>query len=87
MTPRAPRRSPSPGTPPGGDLEVRHVQPYEATKAYRCPGCDHEIPPGTGHEVVVPLATPELRRHWHTSCWRRAARRADHRAGDRDRDA
>jgi len=73
--------------PPEGDLEVRHVQPYEATKAYRCPGCDHEIPPGTGHEVVVPLAAPELRRHWHTSCWSRAARRADHRAGDRDRDA
>ena len=87
MSPRSPRRSSAPGVPPEGDLEVRHVQPYEATKAYRCPGCDHEIPPGTGHEVVVPLAAPELRRHWHTSCWRRAARRADHRAGDRDRDA
>lgn len=53
-------------------VDVRHVQPYEATKPYRCPGCDHEIPPGTGHEVVVPLHAPDLRRHWHTSCWRRA---------------
>jgi hypothetical protein len=55
-------------------LEVRHVHPYEAEKTYRCPGCDHEIPPGLGHEVVVPLASPADRRHWHTGCWRRAAR-------------
>jgi hypothetical protein len=56
----------------GGPVEVRHVQPYQATKTYRCPGCDHEIFPGTGHEVVVPLHAPDLRRHWHTACWRRA---------------
>ena len=42
------------------------MQPYEAVKTYRCPGCDHEIPPGQGHEVVVPLDAPEDRRHWHT---------------------
>jgi hypothetical protein len=53
---------------------VRRVQPYEATKPYRCPGCDHPIPPGTGHVVVVP-PDPSERRHWHTSCWERAARR------------
>ncbi|MDQ1503346.1 MAG: hypothetical protein QOD57_1073, partial [Actinomycetota bacterium] len=29
----------------------------------------HEIPPGQGHKVVVPLAAPELRRHWHSGCW------------------
>ena len=57
------------------DVEVRHVHPYEALKAYRCPGCDHEIPPGTGHEVVVPRDAPDLRRHWHGSCWRREQRR------------
>lgn len=56
-------------------LDVRHVQPYEAVKTYRCPGCDHEIPPGLGHEVVVPLDSPADRRHWHTGCWRRAAGR------------
>ncbi|MFM2114694.1 MAG: hypothetical protein RI908_435, partial [Actinomycetota bacterium] len=29
-----------------GPVEVRRVQPYEATKAYLCPGCNREIPPG-----------------------------------------
>ncbi|MFM8304181.1 MAG: hypothetical protein ACKOA9_07800 [Actinomycetota bacterium] len=57
------------GTDP---IEVRHVQPYQARKPYRCPGCDHEIRPGEGHEVVVPVADPESRRHWHTGCWHRA---------------
>lgn len=55
-------------------LDVRHVQPYEAVKAYRCPGCEQTIPPGVGHEVVVPRTAPEDRRHWHTPCWRRAVR-------------
>jgi hypothetical protein len=57
------------------DVEVRHVQPYEASKPYRCPGCDHEIRAGEGHEVVVPRDAPDLRRHWHTPCWRAAANR------------
>jgi hypothetical protein len=56
------------------DVTVRHVQPYEAVKVYRCPGCDHEIPAGLGHEVVVPRDAPEDRRHWHTGCWFRATR-------------
>jgi hypothetical protein len=47
------------------------MQPYQAVKTYRCPGCDHEIAPGVGHEVVVPQDAPDERRHWHTSCWRR----------------
>ena len=25
------------------ELEIAHVQPYQAVKTYRCPGCDHEI--------------------------------------------
>ena len=62
----------SAGSPDG--VTVRHVQPYEAVKAYRCPGCDHEIPPGLGHEVVVPVDAPDDRRHWHTGCWFRASR-------------
>jgi hypothetical protein len=63
------------GTGAGADdVTVRHVQPYEAVKPYRCPGCDHEIPPGLGHEVVVPVDAPEDRRHWHTGCWFRAGR-------------
>ena len=57
------------------DVDVRHVQPYEAEKPYRCPECDHEIRPGEGHEVVVPRNDPDARRHWHSACWRRAATR------------
>ena len=57
------------------DIDVRHVQPYEAVKTYRCPGCDHEIRPGEGHKVVVPRDAPEDRRHWHTGCWFREERR------------
>jgi len=56
-------------------VDVRHVQPYEAVKTYRCPGCDHEIRPGEGHEVVVPRADPGERRHWHSGCWHRASKR------------
>ena len=48
------------------------MQPYQAVKTYRCPGCDHEIRVGEGHEVVVPRHAPQDRRHWHTSCWKRA---------------
>jgi len=58
-------------------IEVRHMQPYEAVKTYRCPGCDHEIRPGEGHEVVVPLNSPAERRHWHTGCWHRETRARD----------
>jgi hypothetical protein len=59
----------------GAAVDVRHVQPYEAVKAYRCPGCDHDIRPGEGHDVVVPRADPDARRHWHTGCWHRASKR------------
>ena len=53
---------------------VRRVQPYQATKTYRCPGCDHTIEPGTGHLVVVPRDAVDDRRHWHTACWQRSTR-------------
>jgi hypothetical protein len=54
---------------------VRFVQPFQATKAYVCPGCQQEIRPGTGHVVVVPRQAPDLRRHWHRACWDRRHRR------------
>ena len=54
-----------------GEVEVRRVQPYQAVKTYRCPGCYQDIPPGLGHLVVVPEAAPDLRRHWHHACWAR----------------
>jgi hypothetical protein len=57
------------------DVQVRRVQPYEAVKAYVCPGCNQEIPPGVGHVVVVPVDAPDLRRHWHHPCWANRDRR------------
>ena len=59
--------------------ELRFIQPYQALKQYRCPGCNHEIPARTGHLVVVPRDEPELRRHWHTPCWQARTRRAPRR--------
>jgi len=59
----------------GTTAEVRRVQPYAATKPYRCPGCSQEVPVGTGHVVVVPLQAPDERRHWHGACWEQRARR------------
>ena len=57
------------------DLEVRRVHPFEAVKEYRCPGCNHAIPKGAGHLVVVPREAPDLRRHWHHPCWDHRHRR------------
>jgi hypothetical protein len=50
---------------------LRVVQPYRARKLYRCPGCNQEIFPGTGHLVAWPDGAPEQRRHWHRPCWNR----------------
>ena len=52
-----------------GEVEVRFLQPYQATKTYLCPNCNRDIPPGTGHYAVVPVDAPDLRRHWHRGCW------------------
>jgi hypothetical protein len=81
-------RGPEPGGSRGGRYvedpltgtlaELRRVQPAAATKAYLCPGCNHEIAPGVGHVVVVPLADAPARRHWHSSCWERRARLPPH---------
>jgi hypothetical protein len=57
------------------DIEVRHIQPYQAVKRYICPHCNQPIEPGIGHKVVVPRQAPEDRRHWHTGCWNREERR------------
>ncbi|WP_163757664.1 hypothetical protein [Mycobacterium botniense] len=64
----------------GHDYYVRPVAAARAVKTYRCPGCDHEIRPGTAHVVVWQADSPQAgiddRRHWHTSCWAsRATRR------------
>ena len=56
-----------------GEWAVRTVPGGAATKAYRCPGCDHEIAPGVAHVVAWPAdgrGDATDRRHWHTGCWR-----------------
>ena len=56
-------------------MDVRRIQPYQARKAYACPGCHQDIPPGLGHVVAVPLDAPDDRRHWHRGCWEARGRR------------
>lgn len=81
---RARERTPHPGGPkvmgaeapewaerPG--FEVR--MSLGASKAYRCPGCDHEVRPGVQHLVILPREAIDERRHWHTECWRMELRR------------
>lgn len=61
-----------------GDWVVRHIAGAQATKVYRCPGCDHEILPGVAHVVAWPAAehgSVADRRHWHTACWSARGRR------------
>nr|WP_069853385.1 hypothetical protein [Actinoalloteichus hymeniacidonis] len=65
-------------TTPDGDWLVRTVPGAHAAKAYRCPGCDHEINAGIAHVVAWPdedHGGVEDRRHWHTGCWNARGRR------------
>jgi hypothetical protein len=56
----------------GSSWVVRRVAGTASSRAYRCPGCQQEITPGTGHVVVWPAdgvgGLPD-RRHWHSRCW------------------
>jgi hypothetical protein len=71
-----------------GDWVVRSLTGSASAKPYRCPGCDQEIRPATPHVVTWPAyardsdldpwdtdSAAELRRHWHTACWRSRERR------------
>jgi hypothetical protein len=60
---------------PYGEVTVMRIQPYQAVKAYLCPGCQQEIAIGLGHLVVVPDDSPDDRRHWHHACWEMRHRR------------
>jgi hypothetical protein len=58
----------------GRTWTVRSVSGASSTRAYLCPGCQQDIPPGTPHVVVWPadgVGGLEDRRHWHTGCWQR----------------
>ncbi|MEO7195224.1 MAG: hypothetical protein ABIZ05_10435 [Pseudonocardiaceae bacterium] len=62
-----------------GEWLVRAVPGAQAVKSYRCPGCDHEIKPGTAHVVAWPAGergSSADRRHWHAGCWSARTRRA-----------
>jgi hypothetical protein len=59
-----------------GDWTVRPLSGAAAVKVYRCPGCDHEINPGTPHLVVWQPERAADRRHWHRPCWERQCRAA-----------
>jgi hypothetical protein len=61
-----------------GEWLVRQVSATQATKTYRCPGCDQEIQPGVPHVVVWPAlehGSVADRRHWHNGCWQARTRR------------
>ncbi|MFS8104036.1 hypothetical protein LFM09_43670 [Lentzea alba] len=63
---------------PDGEWLVRAISGTQAQKTYRCPGCDHEIRPGTPHLVAWPAeetGSVEERRHWHQGCWESRGRR------------
>ncbi|GAA4231340.1 hypothetical protein GCM10022254_28240 [Actinomadura meridiana] len=61
-----------------GEWNVRAVSGAGAVKAYRCPGCDQEIPPGVAHVVAwrTDDRSGDDRRHWHRPCWQARSRRS-----------
>lgn len=65
-----------------GEWVVRRVSGAGGERAYRCPGCDQLVLPGTPHVVAWPSDTLGAfggladRRHWHTPCWTARGRRA-----------
>jgi hypothetical protein len=60
---------------PDGDWVVRMVTADSAVKAYRCPGCDQEIPASVPHVVAWRPGEEDHRRHWHRPCWAARDRR------------
>ena len=60
---------------PDGEWVVRRLAGDGSEKTYRCPGCDHEVRPGTPHVVAWRPGDEAGRRHWHTPCWNARDRR------------
>ena len=77
MVPRSGSGPSAPNRRPTGTGWSGRCPGTVSTKAYRCPGCDQEIPPGTAHLVAWPAYTsgPADRRHWHNPCWQRRLQR------------
>lgn len=57
--------------------EVRHIDGASAVKEYTCPDCGNAVGEGEDHVVVWPVGDSDLRRHWHTHCWRLEVRRSN----------
>lgn len=55
---------------------VRRVDAGKAAKDYVCPACGNTVAAGEGHVVVWPEGDGDLRRHWHSHCWRIEVRNA-----------
>jgi hypothetical protein len=68
----------------GREWVMRPVTGMASTKTYRCPGCDHEIPPATPHVVAWCEDDIDDRRHWHRACWAHRDRRAPRPKRSRD---
>ncbi len=62
------------GTWADNEIDARILQPFQATKSYQCPACNHPIPKGMANVVVVPKTEPDLRRHFHAPCWEQVRR-------------
>ncbi|WP_427868623.1 ATP/GTP-binding protein [Leucobacter luti] len=61
----------------GSEWFVRDIPAHRAEKAYRCPACGTDIPPGQAHIVAWSAenffgdaAAVRDRRHYHAHCWR-----------------
>lgn len=61
----------------GREWFVRDVPAHRAEKAYRCPECGTDVPPGQAHVVAWSAehlfgddAAVRDRRHWHAHSWR-----------------
>jgi hypothetical protein len=76
--PPLPPARPFPVAPEWAIVPGVTVRSVQGTKAYRCPGCNQTVRPGTPHLVVVEADDVGSRRHWHTPCWRRELRRRGH---------
>mgnify|MGYP006267738353 CR=1 FL=1 len=60
---------------PDGEWVVQKITGQQATKEYRCPGCDQVIGIGLAHTVTWPFTGRDDdvsgRRHWHNMCWQK----------------
>ncbi len=78
---RALSGAPARQTYAGRDWLVRAVAGTATDRAYRCPGCEQDLPAGIPHVVVWPadgVGGIDDRRHWHTQCWSARDRRRPH---------